>query len=160
MKDWWMNLAVREKQSLIIGSACVFLFLLYELIWSPFTTNIDDMRNRIQHNQELLAWMQNADKRIETLEKSSKGSATQNTGSLLGIMQAQVNTSPFAKSVKQLRQSDNESVQLSLQKIDFDKLVIWLAELGQKQGIIVDQMAITPGDAPGVINANFIVKRS
>ena len=52
MKEWWMNLGLREKQSVSIGSLVVLLFILYEIIWSPISSHNDALRDEITHNQK------------------------------------------------------------------------------------------------------------
>jgi general secretion pathway protein M len=158
MKDWWQNLALREKQMLAAGTIVVLLFLCYAIIWSPFVNKITSMRKQIQHNQELLNWMQDADKRMTNLVKSSKNHSTQLTGSLLSTMQGAINKSIFAQHVTQLRQADNDSVQLDLQKVDFDQLIILLTKLSNQYGLIITQMTATPTGAPGEVMASIVVK--
>lgn len=159
MKDWWQNLALREKQILSLGAAVVLLFILYEIIWSPFTNKIATMRTQVQHNQELLTWMIQADHRIQTLSKSAQNT-TQTTESLLGIMQSEVNKSSLAKHVTQLRQAENDAVQLDLQKVDFDRLIVFLTALSNQYGIIVSQFTATPTGTPGEVMASVVVQNA
>jgi general secretion pathway protein M len=158
MKEWWQNLALREKQILVLGGAAVLLFVLYEIIWSPFTNKIDNMRTRVQDNQKLLTWMQNADKTMQTLTKSSTTQSQQLTGSLLGTMQTEINKSSLARHVTQLRQAENDSVQINLQKVDFDKLIGFITELSNRYGLIVSQITVMPTAIPGEVMADIVIK--
>lgn len=160
MKEWWQNLSLRDKQMLSLGSFVVALFLLYEVIWSPFSGKIDTMRHQVQHNQELLAWMQTADQRIRVLEKNSQSKAAQVNGSVLSIVQSAVNKSPLAQHVTQLRQAENDSVQFNLQKVDFDQLIVLLTDLSNEYGLIVGQFTATPTGKPGEVTADVVVKAS
>ncbi len=157
MKEWWQNLALREKQILALGSAVVLLFVLYEIIWSPFTDKISNMRTRVHDNQKLLTWMQNADKTMQTLTKSSNTKSQQLTGSLLGTMQTEINKSPLARHVTQLRQAENDSVQMNLQKVDFDKLIGFITDLSNRYGLIVSQITVTPTATPGEVMADIVI---
>ncbi len=158
MKEWWQNLALREKQILALGALVVLLFVLYEIIWSPFTNKISSMRTEVQTNQKLLKWMQNADQLIQTLTKNSKTKSSQLTGSLLSLMQTEVNKSTLASHVTQLRQGENDSVQMNFQKVDFDALIIFLTDLANRYGLIVSQVTITPTHLPGEVMADVVVR--
>lgn len=158
IKEWWSNLADREKQTISIGSVIAAIFLFYALIWSPLANKVDDLRNQIRTNQKLLTWMQAADRRMQLVEKSAQQSATKTRGSLLGIVQNHVNKSPIAKEVSQLQQTDSESVQLRFQHVNFDVLIEWLTQIWQQQGLIVSQATITPNGAAGDVSAELVLK--
>lgn len=156
MKEWWMNLALREKQVLMAGSAAVILFLLYQLIFSPLSHKIESEREHIQENRELLNWMQQADLQLKTLTKNTQIHAS--SSSLLGSVQTEINKTPLATHLKQLRQSDSNTVQFTLQQTNFDELIKWLDTVWQTQGIIVAEISITPLGTPGIVNADVVVK--
>ncbi|MEO8401434.1 MAG: type II secretion system protein GspM [Gammaproteobacteria bacterium] len=158
MKEWSNNLSLREKQTLSLGSVLVILFLLYEIIWSPFSNKLDNLRSQIQHNRELLTWMQNAEQHMDSLKKSMQSKSTQQNSSLLSIVQSQINKSPLQRHVTQLRQSENDSVEFNLQKADFDQLILVLTDLWKKYNLIVAQMTITPTDVPGEVTADVVIR--
>lgn len=158
MKDWWLNLALREKQTVAAGSLVVILFLLYEIVWSPLVTANENLRVRILHNQETLTAMQNTDQLIQHMIKESKEKHNQPTTSLLGIIQTEMTKSVFASHVTQLRQAENDSVQFNLRNVDFDQLIVFLTSLWKKNGFIVSQMTAVPMDAPGAVSADITVK--
>lgn len=158
MKDWWLNLPLREKQMIAAGSLAVLFFILYQFIWSPLANANDEMRNHIQHNRETLGVMQNIDKHIQQLLKLSEQKKNQPTGSILGIMQTEINKSPFASHVSGLRQAENDSVQFNLRKINFDELLVFLTALWKNNGFIVSQIAVIPTGAPGEVTADVMIE--
>lgn len=159
MKDWWLNLALREKQTVAAGSFVVVLFLLYTLIWSPLSDLNDNLRTRIPRSQETLSAMQSTDQLIQHITKEVKEKRNQPTGSLLGLMQTEINQSKFASHVTQLRQAENDSVQFNLRKVDFDQLLVFLTSLWKKQGVIISQITVIPMEAPGEVTVDITVKR-
>lgn len=157
MKDWWMNLSLRERQVLTIGGFFVGLFLLYEIIWAPLTNSVINLRRQVQENSSLLNWMKQADQRVQTLLQ--KPSQTSNsTASLLSTVQTQVNKSPLGTHVTQLRQSESDTVKLTLNAVDFDQLVVWLTQLGKSNGVIVGQITVNPAGGPGVVATDILLK--
>jgi len=159
MKEWWLNLNLREKQAVSLGATVMTLALLYGLIWSPLHNSVTALRDQIQHNQQLLSWMQTADQQIQAAEKMTQTpTATHNAASWLSIVQDNIKQSPLTKNLTQLVQADNDSVKLTFQQVDFDLLISWLTELWQQQGLVVTQLTITSGSIPGIVGAEFILK--
>lgn len=157
MKEWWTNLALREKQIVFFGGIFCFLLFFYILIWLPFTNHISNLRHKIQQNHKLLTWMQEASQQIFKLEKNStheKISAT----SILSLLQNEISKSPFAKHITKLRQADSSSVQFSLQKIDFDALITWLILLSKNDGLIVAVISLTPADKAGLVSGEITLR--
>lgn len=160
MKEWWLNLSLREKQTVSIGAIALLILLIYAFIWSPLDGNVSAMRKQIQRNEELLAWMQATDKQIQALENHTQKSTSHSSGSLLSMVQNQINESPLATQLSQLRQSESDSVQLSFKQVDFDKLITWLTESLHSGGIVVSQITVTPSESPGIVSAELILKSS
>lgn len=159
MKERWNELALREKQIVSAGAFVVSLLLLYVLIWLPLTNKLDELRNKIRHNQELLIWMQDADKNIQALEKApAKNPTVHATGSLLSIVQKQINGTTFVSNLTQLHQVDSESIALSFQKVEFDRLIQWLTPFLQHYGLTIVQMSVTPSTTPGIVTADLVLR--
>ncbi len=157
MKEWWFNLSLREKQTVSLGGAAVLIGILYLLIWSPLHSSVTGFRDQIEHNQNLLSWMQTADEKIQAAEKMGQKPATHSTASRLTTVQNELKKSPIANNITQLVQADNDSVKLNFQKVDFDLLMIWLTELWQQQGLIVTQLTTKSAGSPGIVEAEFIL---
>lgn len=159
MRERWDNLALREKQMLILGAVVVGVLLIYLLIWTPLINKNENLREQIHQNQALLAWMQDADKRIRLIEKTaSKNPPVHTTGSLLGLVQKQLNLSPLVSSLTQLHQVENNAVQLTFQKVDFDKMMAWLIQMARQHELIVSQMSVTPTTTPGMVSIELVLK--
>lgn len=152
MKEWWNNLILREKQMVSLGALIIGAAFIYLVLWSPLDNHVSQLRSQILNNQELLAWMKKTDKRIEILEKKPEHNASKpSSGSPLAIVQKQIKTSPLAKSLDQLHQAENNSVQLTFKKVNFDKLMTWIIALTKQQGLIVTQMTVTPSATAGIV---------
>lgn len=159
MKQWWLGLSLREKQTLILGGAAVAIFIFYAFIWSPLDNKVMTMRTQIQQNQKLLAWMQAADKKLTNM--SEQITISQNsTGSLLSTTQKEINDSSLAKQLTQLRQTESDAVQLSFKQVDFDNLITWLTHSSRQQGFKIAQLTIAPSEAPGIVSAELQLQSS
>lgn len=159
MREWWNNLVLREKQTLALGAFFVVLALIYLLLWAPLNDRAAMLRNQIRQHQTLLVWMEDADKRIQALEKNSQQKPNANSGaSLLSIVQKQINGTPFVSALNQLHQVENDSIELTFQQVDFDKLMVWMIELTKREGLVITQMNVTPGATAGMAAVTVVLK--
>lgn len=158
MKEWWMNLGLREKQLLSIGAMFIILFLLYEIIWSPISTHNETLREEITHDQKLLSWMQEADQRIQATTKLFKKSNTsKQTASILSVIQHEIDASPLKNNLTQMSQAENNAVQLTFQKVNFDALIQWITLVWKTQNMTVKQMTATPNGTLGSVDSTIIL---
>ncbi len=157
MKEWWLQLNLREKQMVSLGIAVLILGLFYLILWSPLHQSVATARDQIEHNQKLLYWMENADKQIQAAELTGQKPAAHSSGSRISIVQNNLKPNPINNNVTQLVQADNDSVKLSFQQVSFDLLISWLIDLWQQEGFITTQMTVKPGNKPGIVTAELVV---
>lgn len=158
MKEWWNNLALREKQMVSVGLVFLGAFLIYLILWLPLSNYVSSLRDQIHNSQELLTWMKGTDKQIQTLEKSTARKPSKSpAGSLLNIVQKQIKTSPIATALTQLHQAENDSVQLTFKNVNFDKLIAWIISFTQQQECSITQMTVTPNATVGMVSADFVL---
>jgi len=160
MKEWWRELAIREKQMIVLGSLVLIIILIYEIIWSPLHTANQNLRVKIQHQQNTLQYMQSADLQIQQLLKIMAQKNNKNVQTLLSTLQTAIKQSGFPQNVTQLRQAENDSVQIILSKVNFDQLIIFLNGLWQKQGLIVSQITVLPTHVPGEVSVDMMLSTS
>lgn len=154
MKDWWLNLSYREKQTTSLGAFVVVIFLIYALIWSPLSNGVNTLREKIRSNQSLLSFMQESDKRIQALKQNNVVSRS-STISLLNLVQTDINNTSLARGITQLQEMENDTVSLRLQKVSFDSLMKWLTVLCRDQLLTISQMSVTPSADPGIVNVDL-----
>lgn len=158
MKEWWDNLALREKQMLLLGFFFISAAIIYFFMWSPLSEKEENLRHQIQRNNELLSWMQETDKQILTIEKKTPIQPSRTKKSLLGFVQENINGSTLKENLTQLHQFETDSVQLVFQKVEFDKLITWLIKMTQQEGLTITQMSVTPSASAGIVQADLVLK--
>jgi general secretion pathway protein M len=155
MKDWWLNLSLREKQTVTLGSMIVLAFIFYQLIFASLANSVQHLRQQVTKNKTLLSWMQESDQRIQGLEKTLAPRANKTSVSLLSLVQDNVMNTPMAKNMTQLQQADNDSIELRFQQVSFDTLMRWLIDLCHQQPVTVTQMSISPLPKAGIVDATL-----
>ncbi len=150
IKEYWFQLATREKQTIMIGGFFAFLFLFYFLIWSPFTSKVENLKNTASSNAVLLKEMQEIDQKINFLQKNSISTH----GSSLSILQNAIQQSSVAKNLTDMQQKEKDSVQLYFKEVDFDQLITWLIN-NSSEGWTISEFSTTKTSKPGMVSARF-----
>jgi general secretion pathway protein M len=159
IKEWWSTLSQREQQAVSLGSVAVGILLFYAIIWGPYLDRIDIMRKQIKSEQQMLAWMQAADKEIRLLENQTKNkNAVTTPVILLSVLQKQVDQAGLKDRLTGLKQASNDSVEMHFQKVEFDVLIQLLMDVLKTQNVSVTQLAVIAEATPGIVNADLFLK--
>lgn len=158
-RDTWAGFALREKIVVGIGGACLAIFLVYQLWWSPINTALFNLRKRLVAQQKTLAFMQSADKEIMHLQKESHPQEKSETVvSLLSGVQKQITQKGLQSSLTQLKQASNDSIEIHFQKVEFDKLIVLLEDIIKKHTVALTQMSVMADESPGLVSADIFLK--
>lgn len=157
-KERWDALGKREQLALLIGASFVTFFILYELIWSPYLDAVENLRARVTDEQKTLQWMQAADQTMQQMQMNSQKNTKLSPVALLGVMQKEINTAGLTGELTSLKQSATDSVQMSFQKVEFDKLAALLTKTVKEQNVTVSQLSATADATPGLVTAEIVLK--
>lgn len=74
---------------------------------------------------------------------------------LMGILKKEIARSGFEKNIVQLKQVANDSVEMQVQKVAFDKLMRMLVDISKTQSASITQMSTTAEAEPGIVSATI-----
>jgi type II secretory pathway component PulM len=152
MREWYENLAEREKRFVLIGGIGVVVLLLLGVIL-PLNRYIAQARHRVELKQADLAYIQSV-----TPELASAGPMGGTGESLVVLVDGSARESGLGKSLSNSQPTGDGGLRVRLEKVPFDGMVAWLARLAQQHGVRVESAEIeTAGDA-GLVNAGLVLK--
>lgn len=158
LKSWWAGLALREKQGVALGGILLGLFIIYECTLSPLYTSVSDLREQITADQEILVWMRATDKEIQKAESGSRRKTkVLSPVMLLSVMQKQINHAGLDQYLTQLKQTNNQAVEVHFQKVSFDKLASLIIKVLKEENVSISQFSIAAENEPGVVSANLVL---
>jgi general secretion pathway protein M len=79
------------------------------------------------------------------------------TGSVLTLIEVSANAAGIKEAMERV-QPEGKGARLWFDTIAFDTLVRWLAELEQRQGLVVSQLSVNAGAEPGMVSARVLVE--
>ena len=156
MKEWWQQLALREKRMVAGGAIVVAVLLIYFGLWFPLQHTVSSLRQTIVKNQNLLAWMQQADAQMKTIVPTKTVAVTSmSPAALLGWLQNSIQQAGLDHQLTQIKEGSDEAILLQFQAVNFDALINWLAQAQEQQGFRVTQMSAVKTAASGMVNAEI-----
>lgn len=138
MKQWWLNLAERERRILLLGTAAVLFALLYWGGWAPLQQHLQQSRHQVQQLQQQLNWMHQQAPLIRQLKQTARINAVAD----IDIASALTASSQTQQLALKRIQPQGENALVELDIIGFDQLVSWLDLLEQQYGITPQQIEL------------------
>lgn len=161
MRDWYENLEVREQVFVLVGAVFVVIALLFYGLWQPLDKRHTQVETSVESFELALAALQ------PLRELVANGNPNRPSGAPMSQQAPIIIVSQTLKR-RGLEQYNRRSapvpngVQVRFENVAFDELVLWLGELGNSYGLIVQQgtMQLAPQAGPGRINATLTLERA
>lgn len=157
VKDWWRNLQLRERSLLTAGAAALLLLIGYFQIWEPLKAQSGQLRVLVTEQQELLAWMQQAVRRVEALRGG--GPAMSAGGGSVLTVATQTGRKALGDTVKRVEERRRGGVNVWFENAAFDDLVRWLGRLEQQHGIEVESISVDAQKQKGRVSGQLALRR-
>jgi general secretion pathway protein M len=155
MREWFANLAERERRMVTIGAVVGGALLLLAIVL-PLNKNIAQARARVTTKQGDLAFIQAA---LPELAAAGPGAGAAATGeSLVVLIDSSARESGLGKSLSSSQPTPDKGLRIRLEKVPFDALVAWLARLSQSHGVRVESAEIESAGETGLVNAGLVLK--
>ena len=100
MISWINQLAKRERQMLLAGSALLVLMLVYALIWIPLAHQRDALRTRVEHQRQTLEFLNQAAQMAGQVENPGNSDSSRNGQSLLSLADQSVRAARLAGALR------------------------------------------------------------
>ena len=156
MKEWWIGLTKRER--LMVGGAgffvlfCVFYFAMVE----PFFGRLERYRQEVPEKRDLLVWMQDKAKEVESLRGGGViGLRAKPGGSVMVVIDQTAQKQGLSKSLNRIEPEGENGAKVWLEDLASDDLMLWLKLLETKHGIRPTVFSAEPVDRPGHVKARI-----
>lgn len=155
MKEWFLGLEARERMLVAGGAVVLGLLLLYMLIVDPLVSGYSQLKNNVAAQQQTLVWMQQASQQVQSLRRSTGGSAAGLGGrSLLAVVDQSARSDGLGDAIKRIEPDGSKSVKVWLEAVSFDQMFVWLGKLAKTHQVETSIISIEPQGA-GRVNARL-----
>lgn len=155
-KEWYAALEQRERRAVNIGGTALLIAIFYFGIWSPFLGRVDALRKRITSEQKTLAWMREADQKIQTLSgNNTPAREASNPVALLALMQDKIADANLQDALKDMKQAGNDAIQLQFKNVSFDQLMNLLIDILKNSRVSISHFSAVAEKSKGMVNADI-----
>ena len=154
MREWYVNLADRERRFVNIGGVAIIVLVLLGIIL-PLNRNLAQARQRVATKQGDLAFIQSA---VPQLAGAGPAGGAASGESLVVLIDSSARESGLGKSLASSQPTGDGGLRIRLDHVAFDALVAWLARLSQQHGVRVESAEIESAGETGMVNAGLVVK--
>ncbi len=157
IRQWWHNLAARERKLLGAG-VFVLLLVFYALfLYRPLVNAVREAENR---NRALISqwqWMQQQLPLIASHRDMADPSSPRDFSEpLLNWLDKQLSDAKLQAYVKRMEPVDDSRVTLWLEKVPFAPLMRWVEQVQTTQGVLVSEFDAMPvAGSPGLVTVRM-----
>jgi general secretion pathway protein M len=151
LKTWFKGLSEREQKMVLAASVVAVVGIFYFAIYNPLTTAIEDQKNAVASDKELLVWVQEQSSRAQVLRQSA--SQTRYTGSLTQV----VNQTTRSANIPVARmQPQGDELIVFIDQVAFNDYIQWLSTL-EGRGVIILQSDVSEVDTQGFVQVRRLL---
>jgi general secretion pathway protein M len=155
MREWFDNLAERDRRIVTIGAIAVPIILIAAVLLYLNRT-IAESRMRVANKQADLAFIQEAAPQLVGASPMTGSAVTPE--SLVVFIDSSARESGLGKSLTNSQPTGDKGLRIRLDRAPFDALVAWLARLSQQHGVRVESAEIEYAGEAGIVNAGLVLK--
>ncbi len=149
----WQSLPQRDQNALLVLGVALALFIAVFGIWRPAAQFAESARADAEQARADYVWMKEREAFVRALRQSGSSQAN---GRVLTIVNQEAGR--YGIELKRFEPRGENRLNVWLESIPFDKVVLWLSQLG-KQGIQVRQISVDQAGQPGLVNVRLSLER-
>ncbi|SFD21217.1 type II secretion system protein GspM [Pseudoalteromonas denitrificans] len=148
--EYWHSLKEQEQKLLMFGGGIFVIFIFVMGVWRPLNQAIESSSKDLQKQQALSAWMQTSIAKI----KQANPKASISSGSLSQIVNTTRNR--YQITLSKMQPKDN-TLRLTIENVEFNKLVEWLTLLVQKHNVSIENIDMSKDDNTGYVKVSRLI---
>lgn len=153
LKSWYAGLNQREKTMVSLLGVALAILLLMLLVIMPLKNYQSDLR---QERDVLKSQLGDLTQQVAALQG---GGRVVSNLALNQLINSTAKTYGLKFSSIQERKR-NKEIQLRLDDAHFDKLVRWISDLEQKNGLIIENLRVSDTDTVGKVDVSLKVLKA
>lgn len=154
LQNRWQQFDAREQRLLKALAAVVILAVLYFLIWQPSYHARLNAEQRLQGQQQQLAWVQQNVARYKALSAHTNEQSSAGTASLT----QRLNQAAEANDISLARiQPQGDGVVISVDEANFQRVLAFVAQLEQQYQLQITTLDVARLDSPGQVRVRQLL---
>jgi general secretion pathway protein M len=148
---YWHGLKEQEQRLLLVAGVVFILFVLIMGVFQPLNASVEKALKDRQQQAELMLWVQES---VVKLKASAPKQASSANASLSQIVN---NTrGRFNINISKMQPTDN-SLRLTIDSVEFNRLISWLDELVNRHGVTIENIELSQDAQSGFVRVSRLV---
>ncbi|PAJ73514.1 general secretion pathway protein GspM [Pseudoalteromonas sp. NBT06-2] len=148
--EYWQSLKEQEQKLLMVAGGIFVIFVFVMGVWRPLNNAIDTFTKELNKQQDLVIWMQSSIAKI----KQANPKASISSGSLSQIVNKTRNK--YQIVISKMQPKDN-TLRLTIESVEFNKLVDWLTLLVEKHQFTIEKIDMSKDDNTGYVKVSQLI---
>ena len=119
LQEKYLSLEKKEQRYLQVCGVAIFLFIIYQFIFTPYQASMAKIDNQLSYQSKLNIWLRSVEPKLKQLHDNAK-KINVSKSSLLSITSSSLKQSILKSYQHELQQSDNEIIQLKIVELQSD----------------------------------------
>jgi len=158
IRDWWGQLAQRERIMVSVCGAFIIAVLIWNMVIRPVYSGSAQLKETVATKQAQLANLQELASRITPASQGRPTARQGRNDSIVVVIDQTTRERSLAQYLKRNQPEGNSGVRLRFEGAPFDLLVEWLGELNQAYGMVTVSASFDEA-GPGRVNCSIELKR-
>lgn len=159
MREWFDNLAPRERWIVSAGAIVFVLMMYFLMIWDPLSQKSVRLHADLDEARELVTFMQSTRQQVAQLGGNSAGASRASGRSLLSDVDSSSKRSGLGDKIKRIQPEGQTSVRLWIEGVSFEQLLTWMNQLQSQMGIVLSDGSLDRDDLAGTVKARLTLVR-
>lgn len=155
---WYRQREEREQRALQILGAAFLVMLVYLMLWKPVIDGYQSARDRYQHHQGLLNWIESNAAAIRRQQNTVPTTGRVAGGDWINVINS--SASNEGVSLRGFTPEGDDAVRVSLEQQSFAAAMGWLQTLESEHGIRAANVEVTAGQQSGTVNIRATLRRA
>jgi general secretion pathway protein M len=160
LREWFYGLKPRERWMVAGAGVLVVLSVAYLFVLAPFYAAVDAQAERVAKKQADVAWMRSVAGDVIALSRDAPMAAVPTGESLVVVVDRTARECGLGSSLTGQTPNGTTGIRVRLERAEFDKLVLCLANLQQGHAVSIESATIDRTSDPGFVNASLVLNRA
>jgi len=154
--SWFESLQPRERNVLLGGAVAAVLIAFWAFVWQPLDRSSENLRVSIESKEQVLTNLYRAQGLTAVAQDPSTARGNQ---SLVVLIDQTAQAGGLGGALTRTRPDGATRINVSFENAAFDKLLTWLVQLQQVEGVYVEGASINDTRQRGLVTGNLLLSR-
>lgn len=151
LKQYWSHLDNASQQRLIAAVVVIGLLFCWQFVWQPLQRHHAAVANELAQRQQLLIWMQEAQKTIADVGVTAQGVSVDDLQQVVGRLAQEQRI-----KVSRIQRMSDGRAMLQLEQCDFSRVISLLNQLNTR-AISLETISIHRTESDGKVNVRMVL---